>query len=69
MLTSLGNLIMESQKTSRYQDDLFEDFFYVVLQGNICKAIEAHSGYVHANLGYSVSECYTVRSGLMQKGL
>lgn len=39
------------------------------MEGNTCKALEAHAEYIPSNLGYSISDCYTVRKGLMQKGL
>ncbi|EWS74030.1 PAS domain S-box protein (macronuclear) [Tetrahymena thermophila SB210] len=68
-LNSFYSAIQLSQSSKRYQNQLYEDFFYKIITDDLCNTVQQYPQYVSSKNQFDISKCQQVRSGILSKGL
>ncbi|KAL4498587.1 hypothetical protein ABPG72_019705 [Tetrahymena utriculariae] len=68
-LNSFYSAIQLSQSSIRYQNKLYEDFFYKLITDDICNTVQSFPQYISSKNQFNISQCQQIRSGILSKGL
>ncbi|KAL4449275.1 hypothetical protein ABPG74_015657 [Tetrahymena malaccensis] len=68
-LNSFYSAIQLSQSSTRYQNDLYKDFFYKLITDDLCNTAKQYPQYVSSKNQFDISKCQQIRNGILSKGL
>ncbi|KAL4512015.1 hypothetical protein ABPG72_005017 [Tetrahymena utriculariae] len=67
-LQNVTQVINDSLNQKKSQQNLYDNFFYEIVNGNLCDALGKYPQYVNQNNLIDLSTCSTVMSGILTKG-
>ncbi|EAR93727.2 PAS domain S-box protein, putative (macronuclear) [Tetrahymena thermophila SB210] len=67
-LLNVTQVINDSLNQKKSQQALYDNFFYELVNGNLCEAIRKYPQYVNQNNLIDLSTCSTVMQGILTKG-
>ncbi|KAL4449274.1 hypothetical protein ABPG74_015656 [Tetrahymena malaccensis] len=68
-LNSFYQAIQQSQSSTRFENDQYDNFFYPLITDNICDTIQNNPQYVKAQNQFDITTCKSIKSGILTKGL
>ncbi|KAL4454558.1 hypothetical protein ABPG74_021763 [Tetrahymena malaccensis] len=69
LLSNLQQTIQSQQQFQRYQQDIFNNFLFPILEGNICDTLQAYPQYVSSQNQIDLNICRSTYGGIMTQGL